>query len=421
MALPVITSITPDSGPDRGGTAVTIQGTGFTGATEVLFGGAKAAGVTVKNAKLIDAKTPPGTGTVTVTVVTPSGSSVDAAASHFAYKAKPAQPNGGPPAVDPGLSAELVSNLLSMLTNATSPDAVEAQNIIMRRIALEGDVTGSRVPAGVLATPTMLGGVFNYLTSHRETAIRQQALAGMLGVAGPNPPLGWISNNQPLAMVDITNDRPAGPAQPTIPLAVLVRSDFVSGVKAAMGSVHQYGATVPFASPPVLQLPMATPGMALPAGVLRYLGRELDLAPAAALAAPASDPLAIVRPTGSPGPWHIAARVLTAAPATVPPADYDAIQCTPTSSTTVKLTHASLVPVQPVLASAGFYPASPLPLPANSTDTAWAAFTNITGLVAGVTRLGDELSLLYSAETIAGSVFAPVLDWVWNGSAFAGS
>jgi hypothetical protein len=243
----------------------------------------------------------------------------------------------------------------------------------------------------------------------------------MLGVAGPNPPLGWISNVQPLAMVDITNDRPAGPAQPTIPLAVLVRSDFVSGVKAAMAGAHHYGATIPFDSPPVLQLPMAVSGAVIPRDVLKYLGRELNLAPAAALAAPATDPLAIVRPAGSPGPWHIAARVLTAAPGTVTPGDYDAIQCTTTSSSTVTLTHASLVQLEPVLAGAGFYPASPLPVPADSTQTAWARFTNITGLVRGTTRLGDELSLLYSGETIASSVFAPVLDWVWNGSAFGGS
>ncbi len=420
MALPVITSISPSSGPDKGGTAVTIGGTGFTGTTAVLFGGAATTGVQVKTAKLIAAKSPPGTGTVNVTVTTPSGSSATGSASQFAYVAAPAPPDGAaPPFIDPGLSAQLVTSLLGVLTSATSPDAIEAQNIIMRRIALEGDVIGSRVPPP--RNITEIGGYVNLLTSLKEKAMREQALAGILGVAGPNPPLGWISNTQPLAMADITNDRPPGPAQPTIPLSVLVRSDFVTAVKAAFAAAHQYGATIPFASPPVIQLPMAVPGAALPADILRYLGRELDLAPAAALAAPGTDPLAIVRPALSSDPWQVASRVLTAAPATVTPADYDAIQCTPVSSSTVKLTQASLVPLGPVLASAGFYPASPLPLPANSTQTAWAAFSNITGLVAGVTRLGDELSLLYTAETIAGSVFAPVVDWVWNGSAFDGS
>jgi IPT/TIG domain len=420
MALPAITSVSPGSGPETGGTAVTIHGTGFTGATAVLFGGAAATAVKVKSGTVITATSPAGAGTVNVTVTTPSGSSAAGAGSQFAYAPAAAPANGGtPPFVDPGLSAQLVSNLLSVLTSATSPDALEAQDIIMRRIALEGDVVGSRVPPP--RNITEIGGYVNLLTSLKEKAMREQALAGILGVAGPNPPLGWISNNQPLAMADVTNDRPAGPAQPTIPLAVLVRSDYVTAVKAAVTAAHQYGATIPFASPPVLQLPAALPGATPPADVLRYLGRELDLAPAAALAAPDTDPLAIVRPAGSADPWQIAARVLTAASATVPPADYDAVTCTPASSSTVKLTHASLVPLAPILAGAGFYPASPLPLPANSMQTGWATLTNVTGLVAGVTRLGDELSLLYNAETIASSSFASVVDWVWNGSAFDGS
>ena len=421
MALPAITSIIPSSGPTAGGTPVAIQGSGFSGTTGLAFGGVQATGVTVRSDGLIDATIPPGSGTVNVTVVTPAGGSASVAASQFAYIAAAAATGNGAPFVDPGLSAQLVSNLLNVLTSSTSPDAVEAQNIIMRRIALEGDVIGSRIPNDFMSTVTGVGGVLNYLTTQKETAIRQQALAGMLGVAGPSQPLGWISNIQPLAMVDITNDRPAGPAQPTIPLAFLVRSDFVGGVKAAVASAHHYGTTIPFASPPVLQLPIALPGAAVPADVLRYLGRELNLAPAAALASPATDPLAIVRPTGTSGPWQIAARPLTAAPGTVTPADYDAIECTATSSSTVTLTNAPLLPLGPVLAGAGFYPAAPLPLPANSTQTAWARFTNITGLVAGATRLGDELSLLYSAETISDSVFASVLDWVWDGSAFDGS
>jgi hypothetical protein len=419
MALPVITSISPSSGPTDGGTAVTIHGTGFTGATAVLFGGAEATSVAVHSATLIDATTPAGLGSVNVTVTTPSGSSATGAASQFAYAVPPVASNGSSPFVDPGLSAQLVSNLLGVLTSATSPDAVEAQDIIMRRIALEGDVIGSRVPPP--QNITEIGGYINLMTTLEEKAMREQALAGILGVAGPNPPLGWISNAQPLAMVDVTNDRPPGPAQPTIPLAVLVRSDFVSAVKAAMATVHSYGATIPFAGPPVLQLPTGSPGATPPADILGYLGRDLGLAPGAALADPATDPLAIVRPAGTTKPWQIAARVLTAASATVAPADYDAITCTPTASSTVTLTGARLVPLAPILASAGFYPVAPLPVPANSTQTAWATLTNITGLTAGVTRLGDELSLLYNAQTIASSVFASVVDWAWNGSAFDGS
>jgi len=418
MAAPAITSISPSSGPAGGGTAVTIQGSGFTGATAVLFGGAAATGISVEGDTVIVATSPPGSGAVNVGVTTPSGTSPIVPASQFAYSATTSTGNGGGAYVDPGLTAELVSNLVGVLTNATSPDALEAQNIIMRRIALEGDVIGSRVPPPL--NITQIGGYINLLTHYKEKAMREQVLAGSLGVAGPNPPLGWITNEQPLAMVSITNDRPSGTAQPTIPLSVLVRTDFVSAVKAAIASLHQYGATLPFAGSPLLQLPPSTPGGSPPDDVLLYLGRELTLAPAAALLTPATDPLALIQAAGSTDPFQIAANVLSAGPSTVTPANYNAIQCTATTSTTVSLTGASFVPIAPILATAGFYPASPLPMPANNTDNAWAVFTNITGLVSGVTKLGDELSLLYNAETIANSAFAAITGRLWNGTAFAG-
>ena len=60
-----------------------------------------------------------------------------------------------------------------------------------------------------------------------------------------------------------------------------------------------------------------------------------------------------------------------------------------------------------------------VPVPANSTDLSSARLANTTGLVAGVTQLGDELSLLYRQDQINNSVFASMLTWTWNGTAFA--
>jgi hypothetical protein len=71
------------------------------------------------------------------------------------------------------------------------------------------------------------------------------------------------------------------------------------------------------------------------------------------------------------------------------------------------------------MAAAGFYQSVPPPQPANVSAVDWARFTNVTGLVAGVTRLGDELSLLYATNEVAASVFAGQLHWKWNGTAFA--
>jgi uncharacterized repeat protein (TIGR01451 family) len=72
-----IDSVTPNTGPTSGGTAVTITGEGFLdtvdchpfGVTQVEFGDNLATSVTVVNDTTITATTPAGTGTVNVTVL----------------------------------------------------------------------------------------------------------------------------------------------------------------------------------------------------------------------------------------------------------------------------------------------------------------------------------------------------------------
>lgn len=418
MALPIVTSIAPTTGPTGGGTIVTITGTGFTGAVAAGFGPADATNIAVASDTQVIAVSPAGTGTQNITVVTPAGRSAINAAAQFAYAAPTASAGGATPYyVDPALTSTIVGSLINLISSATTPDAMEAQNILLRRLALEGDVIGSRVPPP--RNITEIGGYMNLMATLKEGAMREQALAGIMGVAGPTPAQGWLQTTTPLSMVSLTNDRPAGTAQPAIPLNVLVRSDFVASLQTALKAFHTTGATIPFSGPPVITLPPAMPGATMPANVLYYLGRTLTLNTAAALVAPATDPLALIRPSGSATPFYAAANVLSAGTTPVTPGNYDALQCTTTTSTIAALTGASLVPVAPVLAAAGFYPASPLPQPANSTQTAWATFTNITGLVTGVTMLSDELGLLYSPSTIAASLFAPLLNTVWNGTTFA--
>ena len=136
----------------------------------------------------------------------------------------------------------------------------------------------------------------------------------------------------------------------------------------------------PFRSqgPPRISLPPAAPGATPPTDLLFYCGRTLTLASTAALSAPATDPLALIRPTGTLNPFVIAATVVTPGSVTVAPANYDALACTNTGSSVVTLNSAMLVAVAPALAAAGFYPASPLPVPATNLDRTWAIFNNIT-------------------------------------------
>jgi hypothetical protein len=85
-AVPTVTSLSPTSGPAAGGTNVTINGSGFTGATAVSFGSVAATSFTVVSSTRITARTPAQTaGVVTVSVTTPGGTSAAGTGARFTY------------------------------------------------------------------------------------------------------------------------------------------------------------------------------------------------------------------------------------------------------------------------------------------------------------------------------------------------
>jgi hypothetical protein len=84
-SAPVVTGISPSSGNAAGGDSVTVTGSGFTGATDVGFGSANAATMTVDSDTQITVTSPAGTGTVDVTVTTPAGTSATSSADQFTY------------------------------------------------------------------------------------------------------------------------------------------------------------------------------------------------------------------------------------------------------------------------------------------------------------------------------------------------
>ena len=79
-----VTAISPATGTGAGGDSVTIIGSGFTNATEVYFGAVSAV-VTANSYTEITAISPPGTGIVYVTVVTPNGTSTPSPGDQFSY------------------------------------------------------------------------------------------------------------------------------------------------------------------------------------------------------------------------------------------------------------------------------------------------------------------------------------------------
>jgi len=83
---PAISGISPASGPVAGGTIVIVTGTGFTGATSLMFGTTAATTFTVDSDTRINATSPASVvGTVDVTVTTPQGTSAASTADQFTY------------------------------------------------------------------------------------------------------------------------------------------------------------------------------------------------------------------------------------------------------------------------------------------------------------------------------------------------
>jgi hypothetical protein len=88
---PLITGLSPTGGPTAGGNVVTITGTGFTGATAVMFGDTAGTNITVNAAGTQITVTAPSrpAGPVFVTVVTPGGTSGPQVAARYTYGALP--------------------------------------------------------------------------------------------------------------------------------------------------------------------------------------------------------------------------------------------------------------------------------------------------------------------------------------------
>jgi hypothetical protein len=83
---PVVTSLSPGSGPTAGGKVVTINGSGFVTGAKVRFGSSASAKVTFVNARELRANSPAHTaGVVGVVVSTPGGTSANTTADHYTY------------------------------------------------------------------------------------------------------------------------------------------------------------------------------------------------------------------------------------------------------------------------------------------------------------------------------------------------
>jgi hypothetical protein len=120
IAVPSVSSLSPNRGPIGGGTSVTITGTGFTGATAVTFGGTGTS-FTVNSDSSITAVAPPNDAadTVTVSVVTPGGTSAANTTTQFTYVSAPTITGFTPHSGKVGTAVTITGTHLSGATKVT--------------------------------------------------------------------------------------------------------------------------------------------------------------------------------------------------------------------------------------------------------------------------------------------------------------
>ncbi|MBA2724096.1 MAG: hypothetical protein H0W48_05710 [Methylibium sp.] len=317
--------------------------------------------------------------------------------------------------------AGVVDALVELMRSGVRPDVLEAQRLLLQRLAQQGDVFPSRVPAPLNITE--VGGYLNLLESAGQLDMRASAVASALGVAGPAPGSAALGGVVPVGFVEVANDRPAGAAQASIPPLLSVRADFHAPLQTALATLHASGCALPLRAPRAT-LPANQPGATATSLdldlALAALGRSLEVFPGTLLVDPTSDALAIARPeTPATEPLRLVARTLDGS-TMVAEASWVAVRASATGIATDAPTAARYLEVAPVLQTAGWLHPQPLVAPtALASRGTLVRFVNVTGLVPGETTLGAELALLYPPAAIARSAFAALTAWVWDGSSFA--
>ncbi|GKQ53295.1 hypothetical protein BRSPCE3_41500 [Bradyrhizobium sp. Ce-3] len=117
---PAVVSISPTTGPAAGGTTVVIAGGGFSTATAVRFGATNATSFVINSSEQITAVAPAGTGTVDVTVTSPSGTSSTSPVDRFTYVASAPTVTSISPATGPTTGGTTVTITGTGFTGATA-------------------------------------------------------------------------------------------------------------------------------------------------------------------------------------------------------------------------------------------------------------------------------------------------------------
>jgi len=185
-------SISPGLGPAAGGQTVTLTGTGFQAGAGVAFGSGAATQVTVSGATQLTAVSPPGSGTVNVTVTEPSGiSATDILA--YTYVA-----SGTYTALTPFRICDTRAGSGTECSGGSADNRIGQGQTLPFRVTGVGGPQGQSVPAAaqavMLNVTAIAGSAATYLTLY-------PAGNGLPATSNLNVPAGVIQAN--LAVVPV--------------------------------------------------------------------------------------------------------------------------------------------------------------------------------------------------------------------------
>ncbi len=229
---PWIRLVSPPNGPAAGGTTVTLSGTGFTVADAVHFGTTPATSFTVNSANSITAVAPPGVGTVTITVTTPTGGTSEVSpVTRFGYES--GAPEFGRCALAPlefNKANDFHGGFTSKSCEEASPTQLgkyqwepgsakssltaTAKTATLETVSKAAVTCGGGVAlAGELASPTTLAGVSIRLkgcASGAHACTSAGLAAGELETQPLEGALGWESKAKKKVALELYPDGGAG-------------------------------------------------------------------------------------------------------------------------------------------------------------------------------------------------------------------
>jgi hypothetical protein len=303
-----------------------------------------------------------------------------------------------------------LATLNDIIREALTPEAKAARAVMLQRLAQQGDVIPSRLPAP--RSITEIGGYLNLLEELGLPELRSSVLSSVLGVAAP-PPVPELPRVAALPLTTIRNSADRSPMA-----GVAVRADFAAPLAATLARIASAGGSLPLWAPPPV-LPVPVPGTASPgeADALFALGRRLLVAPTQTMKDPDTDPVVLGRVESDPKDrFRLAVRVAAGA-AEIVDEVWQGLVRTDKGVKPVKLGKTPLAPLSVYLDGSGFVVPSVAP-PATQADLGWATATITAGLLPQVSRLGNELALSHGIADIMRSPFASRTYEVWDGARF---